>query len=268
MSVLHPVGPEEPRTYWMRRAAVVAALLLVVLVAVWAFRPAADPDLEAVPASTPTSTPPTQPGAQPSSSPPPSPGPADSGTPSPTPDAGSDAPAEDEPVEDEAAAEKAAEEKAAEEKAAEEKAAEKKAEQAAAEKKEDEAEPARCDSEDLRVTLTGSDTPSLGKDHELDLSVVNGTGDTCELTVDQDSFELRIYSGTDRIWTTDQCAEWVRPTTVTLEPEQAHEWTTTWQGRRGDDDCGLDRNPLRAGTYVATAEYEEAEPVQLVMRLR
>lgn len=263
MSVLHPVGPEEPRTYWLRRAAVVASFLLVVLVAVWAFRPDGDPDLEAVPGTTPSSTATVDPVASRSPSASTSPTPSASSSASAT--AGDDASSEQDDDEAETEAQKKAD---AEKKAESEKKAD--AEKDEAEEKaeaEEEAEPARCASEDLRVTLTGSSTPSVGEDHALDLSVINGTSGTCELTVNQDSFELRIYSGTDRIWTTDRCAEWVPSTTVTLEREQAHGWTTTWPGRRSDDDCTLGEDPLRPGTYVATAVYEEAEPVQLVMQL-
>ncbi|RCK69177.1 hypothetical protein DT076_12645 [Desertihabitans brevis] len=92
--------------------------------------------------------------------------------------------------------------------------------------------------------------------------------EACQLMLDEKTFELRIYSGTDRIWTTDHCAAWVPAKTTTLQPEQAHEWSMTWPGLRSDGDCSLTDTPLRAGTYVATALFQQADPVQLVMRLR
>lgn len=39
-SIINPVGPEQPRTYWRRRAAVVLALLVVVLLVWWLVRTA------------------------------------------------------------------------------------------------------------------------------------------------------------------------------------------------------------------------------------
>src|SRR5580765_1799517 len=50
-SVLHPVGPEQPRTYWGRRIGIVAAALLIVIVLAWAMWPRAK---TATPATSPS----------------------------------------------------------------------------------------------------------------------------------------------------------------------------------------------------------------------
>ena len=66
----------------------------------------------------------------------------------------------------------------------------------------------------------------------MTLSLINGSGQTCTATVNQDNFELRIYSGSDRIWSTKDCATIVKPLTRTLKAEQAMAWKLTWNGRR------------------------------------
>ncbi|MGB4628051.1 MAG: hypothetical protein WBH64_01125 [Propionicimonas sp.] len=57
-SVLHPVGPEEPRVYWTRRAVVVGAVAVVLVGLMWVLWPRPQ-SVSAVPeATTPASTPP------------------------------------------------------------------------------------------------------------------------------------------------------------------------------------------------------------------
>jgi hypothetical protein len=59
-SLLNPVGPEPTRVYWLRRGAVVLAVVLVVAALVWVFRPQPEESVTATPASpsvTPVATP-------------------------------------------------------------------------------------------------------------------------------------------------------------------------------------------------------------------
>ena len=71
----------------------------------------------------------------------------------------------------------------------------------------------------------------------MTLSLINGSGQTCTATVNRDNFELRIYSGSDRIWSTKDCATIVKPLTRTLKAEQAMAWKLTWNGRRSRAGC-------------------------------
>ncbi len=98
--------------------------------------------------------------------------------------------------------------------------------------------------------------------------MINGTGSTCQLVVDQDRFELKVYSGTDRIWSSTDCTSEVRPQSMILKPEQAIEWTMRWNTERSGKKCTVKPGALSPGVYVATAAYHGAEPVQLVMNLR
>ena len=102
----------------------------------------------------------------------------------------------------------------------------------------------------------------------MTLSLINGSGQTCTATVNRDNFELRIYSGSDRIWSTMDCATIVKPLTRTLKAEQAMAWKLTWNGRRSRTGCQSRAEIPRPGTYYATAQLAGAEPVQLLMTLR
>ena len=81
--------------------------------------------------------------------------------------------------------------------------------------------------------------------------------------IDGKNFELKIYSGTDRIYTTKNCAKAVKPVVKVLAPEQAVAWAMKWDGKRSKSGCGQRPEAPRPGTYFATAQLTDAKPVQL-----
>ncbi len=238
-SVLHPVGPEEPKTYWVRRAIVVGAVVLALIVMIAAIvsqtssgsvvaQPtpsASDPSPPA--ATTPTYTP------TPSATPTPAQSTKDKASASPTTSAKAKAKASAKPS---APATKTA--------------------------------PVACPAGDLRATLTGKQRLKPKQANTFTVSLINGSGTSCDLDVTSDNFELKIYSGQDRIWSTDDCAKSVKTMSKTLAKEQAVEWKLTWDGRRSRAECKQRPEIPNAGTYFATAQFKGAKPVQLRMVLR
>lgn len=77
-SLLHPVGPQPARVYWLRRGGIVLGVLLVVAALAFVFRPQPAP-VTAVPASPSPGT--TTPSATPSASPTPTTSPTPTGPP-------------------------------------------------------------------------------------------------------------------------------------------------------------------------------------------
>jgi hypothetical protein len=127
--------------------------------------------------------------------------------------------------------------------------------------------PAPCAPSTLRGTLTGNQQLKRKARTTFRLSLINGSGRTCVASVSRDNFELRIYSGSDRIWSTKDCATAVKPLTRKLGPEQAVAWSHSWNGRRSRTGCQSRPEIPRPGTYWATAQFAGAEPVQLRMIL-
>lgn len=128
--------------------------------------------------------------------------------------------------------------------------------------------PVTCAASTLRPTLTGAQQLKVKQRATFTLSLINGSGQTCAASVNSDNFELRIYSGSDRIWSTKDCAKIVKPLTKPLEAEQALEWKLTWNGLRSRAGCEDRPEIPRPGTYYATAQLTGAEPVQLLLTLR
>ena len=66
--------------------------------------------------------------------------------------------------------------------------------------------PVACPADEMRVTLNGKQHLKVKKPTVFQLSLINGSGQTCIASITAKNFELKIYSGTDRIWSTNDCS--------------------------------------------------------------
>jgi hypothetical protein len=128
--------------------------------------------------------------------------------------------------------------------------------------------PVACPAKELRPTLTSRQRLAPHQRNTFQLSLINGSDQTCVARVTRGNFELKIYSGRDRIWTTDHCPSVIKSIRRTLDSEHAVAWSLTWDGERSKSNCRSSREALRPGTYIATAQLDGAEPVELRMLLR
>lgn len=250
MSLMHPIGPERSETYWVRRGLVVAAALVAIILMGVIAAKAADrstpttaqpapsaglPTFASTPDGSASSTPAEQ-SASPSASPSPtvSASPSASGSPtvsgSATPSASATGTATT---------------------------------PAPSTSKSSTSTPVVCDPAKLRTTLTSA----THRVHQrqpvaLAVSVINGSDGTCKVSVSADVFELKVYSGTDRIWSTDDCRREVAPIRRNLGSSQAVAWKQTWNGLRSRSACQVRPEVPMPGTYYVTAQLKGAAPVQ------
>lgn len=129
--------------------------------------------------------------------------------------------------------------------------------------------PPACNPADLRLAVGGAQGAGIGTPSVFTVQVTNGSSVSCIAGWEPGAAELRIFSGTDRIWSTDDCEAWFATVPAQLvEPGASLTAEVTWQGQRSYPGCKLASAPLRAGTYVATAEIEGAPAAQQVLSLR
>jgi len=270
-AMLHPTGPEPPQTYWVRRALVIGAAVvaLIVLIAVIVSQNSdgsvvaqGSPSPIANPAETVVATPTPTDAASPTAS-------ASSAEPTATGQASSSATAT---ATASATAKSTASAKASASSSA---AAKEKAEAAAKAKAEAEAKakaktaaPSVCSAKQLRATLTGQQKLKPKQANTFKVSFINASDATCFLDISRENFELKIYSGRDRIWSSSDCSKSLQPFAKKVAKEEAGGWSMTWNGRRSAKDCKQRPEVPRAGTYVATAQLKGAKPVKLRMVLR
>lgn len=126
-----------------------------------------------------------------------------------------------------------------------------------------------CKPADLRVALKGDRNLAAGKTNRFTLSLINGGAQTCLASVTDRSFELKIYSGKDRIWSSRDCTKVLADFDKKLASKAAVNWSMVWNGKRSakGGTCDYAAAKPQPGTYWATAQLRGAEPVQLRMIL-
>lgn len=246
---MHPVGPEGERTYWIRRG--VAVLVLVVLVTGTGFMISAlgggGADIAATPAAQPSQAESVGEPGEPAE---PVEDLADQSEAVPREaDSAPEAPAQtEEPLPPEPA-----------------NTFHRSPEPVAAAAK---PTTAFCDPKSVTVALGGpaevrADVPLMFR-----VTATNNSERDCLLAIDGSTFELKIFSGSDRIWTSKDCVSGMPPRGAVLAPGRAMEWEMEWRANRSTPECQTRPGKLNPGTYVATAQLREADPTQLVMQLR
>ena len=257
--VLHPVGPEPAQTYWVRRGVLLAVVLLLAVIVVFgvanltkaAVATAPPPPIPAAATSpTPSTTP--RPSTAASSSAGPTPSAAATGGPSATSPASTNA----QPSSSTAARPSAT--------------------HAAKPSATPTAKPSAtptvigtpdCRPAGLRVTVKGDRSLSPGQNNTFTLSLTNPGAQTCLASVTDQNFELKIYSGKDRIWSSQDCGKTLAAFDKKLAPRAGVSWKMTWNGERSvkGKACKRGTDTPQPGTYWATAQLDGAKPVQLRM---
>jgi hypothetical protein len=230
--VLHPVGPQSVRTYWARRGLVFAATTILVLALALII---GGPGSGSAATPSPTSEDSASPAAA---------SPSAVETPAPTPS-----------VVDISAS------------ATPKPSATKNRKLKASIRQPQQAAPASCTTKELRPTLTAKRRIVPKHPTTFQLSLINGSAQTCVARVTRKNFQLKINSGSDRIWSTDDCPSMIKTVSRKLRSEHAVAWSLTWNGKRSKSRCKSASQSLHPGRYVATAQLDGAEPVKLRMVL-
>ncbi len=109
---------------------------------------------------------------------------------------------------------------------------------------------ADCTDADLSVSAdTDEDLYELGSRPELTLRIANSSDVPCRRGIGAGSVELQVRSGSDRIWSSDDCGGKGRPGVTTLAPDDAKAATVSWDGRRSRPGCRGDAERIQPGTY-------------------
>ena len=129
------------------------------------------------------------------------------------------------------------------------------------------AAPTACDPASVKLGVKGFARVKLSGKQQFALTVTNSGKVACNLTVNADSYTLTVKSGKDRIWSTADCAKWLPSKKLTVKPSAAYEFKVTWPLVRSKASCKTTKDPLNAGTYVATALFRGTASARQVIRL-
>ena len=121
-----------------------------------------------------------------------------------------------------------------------------------------------CDPEKLTVTPGGGKRPNDGR-VEMPL-VVSTSEEACTFAFGPDSVAVKITSGADNIWSTQQCS--VLPTAdLVVRAAKPARVAFIWNGHRADDTCSRAADWAGIGSYHAVAATLGGEPTDTQFEL-
>ena len=107
-----------------------------------------------------------------------------------------------------------------------------------------------CRDADLQVMATANAKEyGPGARPRLTLVVTNLAAVSCTRDLGAAARELRVVSGADRVWSSDDCAPGGPADVVLLEPGRSKSFGVTWSRTRSRPGCPADRAPAAPGTY-------------------
>lgn len=113
-------------------------------------------------------------------------------------------------------------------------------------------------------TSTGAPRHPAGTAIALSLTLRNDGPLPCVREIGPGAVALRVLSGADRIWSSDDCTAGVPRESVTLAPGASRTTTVTWPGVRSRPGCTGDGERIRPGTYRLIGRVGEVESVASV----
>lgn len=126
-----------------------------------------------------------------------------------------------------------------------------------------------CTTSNVTVAVSAAAQVVSGKDDSLQVRLTNAGQSPCRIDFSRTPLTIRVYSGADRIWATDHCANWA-PSGITnsLTTGKNFTWTVPWPTRRSAAQCTVLPAKLASGTYVARAFLgSNGQPGQQVIHL-
>lgn len=125
-----------------------------------------------------------------------------------------------------------------------------------------------CQDSDVRVVPSLVQSAYAGEDVRLTLRLSTFESPACNWEVSADTVAVKLTSGSDRIWSSQQC-----PSAVPTEPVVLRETKVTlvdviWSGRRSDSDCSRTTQWAQPGYYHVAAAALGSEPESEQFRLQ
>ena len=122
-----------------------------------------------------------------------------------------------------------------------------------------------CEPDDVKVTPTIR-TAAGGQTIPLGLALTSSVP-ACTFTVSSKTVVLKIISGKDNIWSSQQCPRSIPTTDVVVRSAVPAEVVVNWDGRRSDEDCSRSAGWADLGYYHAIAATLGGEPTDTQFQL-
>lgn len=117
------------------------------------------------------------------------------------------------------------------------------------------------------TTSTDAGQYKVGATPRITLTVTNVSAHSCRRDLGDGALTVLVYSGSDRIWSSDDCSTAKGVSLQTLSTGARLQTTTTWNGKRSAPGCGGSKAQARPGTYTVRAKIDTLESTTSVIRI-
>jgi len=105
-----------------------------------------------------------------------------------------------------------------------------------------------CDPTDVDIAIVVDDTTE-GRGMSARLRLTSEAEPACTLAITADSLALRVTSGSDTVWTSQECPDSVSSRRVVVRQKPATVYTFDWDGKRSVVNCQSPGEVAGAGGY-------------------
>jgi len=125
-----------------------------------------------------------------------------------------------------------------------------------------------CDSSDVVATPAIKDKAYAAKPVVFAISLTTKVSPACDFTVSSRSLAMKITSGSDRVWSTQECTGAVPKQSVVVRKDTPVMVDVAWNGQRSDSDCTRTTTWAEPGYYHAVVAAFGADPVDEQFELK
>jgi hypothetical protein len=124
-----------------------------------------------------------------------------------------------------------------------------------------------CDARDILVTPGVAGAAHAGSAVTFELTLRTVESPACTWTVSSSTLVVKLTSGSDRIWSTQDCKAAVPDLSVVVRKDHDTSVRVTWRGQRSDATCSRTTAWAQPGFYHITAAALGAEPTDVQFEL-
>jgi hypothetical protein len=106
-----------------------------------------------------------------------------------------------------------------------------------------------------------------GGNNAITLLFTTRTSEACTFAVSSESVVLKLTSGSDRIWSSQQCPKAIPTTSVIARRAVADRAVVTWNGQRSNEECSRTAPWALPGYYHAEAAVLGGDPTDVQFQL-
>ncbi|MGK2310052.1 hypothetical protein [Cutibacterium sp. V947] len=118
----------------------------------------------------------------------------------------------------------------------------------------------------MAVKVTGDTAkPKVGGTETFTVEVKSSSD--CRWDTQKVTQSLTVTSGTDRIWSTEDCGSWGPRGVHEITSKNPWTYKVSWPTKRSTGKCKVSKEPLGGGYYIATVEIDGGSSDRFVMQV-